>query len=300
MYEGYYGLCERPFDLTSNPRYLLLTAAHEEALTGLTYGLGSRAGIIVLAGEAGTGKTTVIRAALASLPEDAAIVTITNPILTPAEFQRALARGFGLSAAAETSKTVLLEELTAALRQALAADRATGLIVDEAHTATHELLEETRLLSNIETDEHKLLPVVLAGQPELTERLNRQDLRQLKQRVAVRCTLPLLTPRETAAYIAGRIAVAGGEVEGIFTPEAIALIHRAAAGVPRTINVIAANALVTGFAADVRPIGAATVAEACRDLDIGVPDDLAAPQTVGTREWFAGPAARHGSSWRTS
>src|SRR4029079_13508185 len=128
MYQRYYGLGERPFDLTSNPRYLLLTPAHEEALPALKNGLPSRAGIIVLAGEAGTGKTTVIRAALSSLPGDAAVVTITNPVLSPAESHRALARGFGLSAAAAGSKTTLLDELTAVLAEALAAGRQAGLI----------------------------------------------------------------------------------------------------------------------------------------------------------------------------
>jgi general secretion pathway protein A len=272
MYERYYGLRQRPFSLTSNPRYLLLTSAHAEALSSLQYGISCRLGIIVLVGEAGTGKTTVIRAAMASQPPGAQFVVINNPLLSRTEFFQHLAQGFGLSDGAMASKTRFLSEVTQVLEESARNGHQTSLIVDEAHALPYEILEEVRLLANIETDEDKLLPVVLAGQPELSERLNQPDLRQLKQRVALRCALRALTLKETAGYIAGRIGVAGGDAATLFTAEAVQLIHGYSRGVPRTISVICDNALVTGFATDERPIDVATVREVCRDLDLTFPD----------------------------
>ena len=271
MYERYYGLRERPFNLTSNPRYLLLTPTHTEGLSALQCGISSRRGIIVLVGESGTGKTTVIRAAVAS-QTDACFVLINNPLLTRSEFLQHLAEGFGLSDQAATSKPRFLSELTRMLETNLRNGGQAALIVDEAHVLPDEILEEIRLLANIETDEYKLLPVVLAGQPELADRLNSPTLRQLKQRVALRCSLGALQIKETAAYIAGRIRVAGGNPVTLFTPEAVELVHQCSKGLPRTISVICDNALVTGFAADERPVGRNTVLEVCRDLDIEVPE----------------------------
>jgi general secretion pathway protein A len=268
MYERFYGLRERPFNLTSNPRYLLLTTAHTEALSSLQYGLATRIGIIVLVGEAGTGKTTVLRAAMASQPAGHYFVLINNPLLSRSEFFQQLAEGFGLGFEAANSKTRFLSELTHTLERRVREGRRTSLIVDEAHALPYELLEEIRLLANIETDDEKLLPVVLAGQPELAERLNKPDLRQLKQRVALRCALRPLVLREAADYIAGRTTVAGGEAARLFTAEAVRLIYRYSGGVPRTISVICDNALVAGFAADERPVDADTVREVCRDLDL--------------------------------
>ena len=270
MYERYYGLRQRPFNLTSNPRYLLLTPAHAEALSSLQYGISSRIGIIVLLGEAGTGKTTVTRAAIASQPAASQFVQVNNPLLSRAEFFQHLVQGFGLSDKAADSKHHFLSELARTLEERVASGRQTGLIIDEAHALPYEILEEIRLLANMESDDDKLLPVVLAGQPELGDRLNKPELRQLKQRVALRCSLRTLRLRETAAYIAGRIGVAGGDAAKLFTAEAVHLIHRYSGGVPRTISVICDNALVTGFAADERPIGAAIVQEVCGDLDLEV------------------------------
>jgi general secretion pathway protein A len=270
MYERYYGLRERPFELTSNPRYLLLTPTHMEALSMLQYGISGRKGIIVLTGEAGTGKTTVVRAAMAS-QTGGRFVVMNNPLLTTGEFVQHLADGFSLSKKAAASKTRFLSELTRKLEEIALGGGQTALIVDEAQALSYELLEEVRLLANIETDEEKLLPVVLAGQPELAGRLNEQNLRQLKQRVALRCSLGLLQMKETVAYVAGRIRVAGGETE-LFTPEAVELIHMASRGVPRSISAICDNALIIGFAADEPCVSRHTVLQACRDLDLEVPD----------------------------
>jgi general secretion pathway protein A len=272
MYEGFYGLRERPFNLTSNPRYLLLTSKHAEGLNALQYGISSRIGIIVLVGEAGTGKTTIIRAAVASQAPGGRFVMVNNPLLSQAEFLEHLAQGFGLSDEAVASKTRFLSELRSTLQDSLRNGNHTALIVDEAHALPYEILEEIRLLANIETDDEKLLPVVLAGQPELGDRLNEPGLRQLKQRVALRCSLGSLQIRETAAYIAGRIRVAGGDAAQLFTPGAVELIHQCSRGLPRTISVICDNALVTGFAAAERPISRGTIVDVCRDLDLAVPD----------------------------
>src|SRR6266542_3224903 len=280
MYERYYGLRQRPFNLTSNPRYLLLTSAHAEALSSLQYGISSRLGIIVLVGEAGTGKTTVIRAAMASQPSGAQFVVMNNPLLSRTEFFQHLAQGFNLTDDAISSKTRFLSELTQVLEERARSGRQTALIVDEAHALPYEILEEVRLLANIETDEDKLLPVVLAGQPELGDRLNKPDLRQLKQRVALRCSLRTLTLKETAAYIAGRIGVAGGDAAKLFTGDAVQLIYRYSRGVPRTISVICDNALVTGFAADERPIDVETVREVCGDLDLKISEPMAEPRAM--------------------
>jgi general secretion pathway protein A len=269
MYERYYGLRERPFDLTPNPRFLFLTAKHREALSHLEYALSRRAGITVLTGEAGTGKTTLVHAALdEKRGQDACTVYMSNPLLTRQEFFEFLAWGFKLDFHAEGSKTRFLLELTQSLVDRQAAGGTSALIIDEAHCLSHELLEEIRLLANIETAADKLLPVVLVGQPELADRLNEPSLRQLKQRVALRCVLPALDATETAAYIANRVAVAGGDDESLFAPSAVESIFLYSRGIPRTVSVICDNALVTGFAADERPVSRQTVLEVCRDFDL--------------------------------
>jgi general secretion pathway protein A len=285
MYLEYYGLSELPFEITPNPRFLLLAPAQREALSNLQYGIASRKGLTLLLGEAGTGKTTLIRAAMKTLGDDGAhFVTVTNPMLTRTEFAEILASGFGLSDEARRSKAALLTELEAALTARRAAGRRTALVVDEAQCLPDELLEEIRLLSNIETDSEKLLPIILAGQPELSKRLNRPSLRQVKQRVTLRCELRALGLHETAAYISGRIRQAGGNSSQLFTREAVTLVHERARGIPRLINVICDNALVTGFAADRRPVSRDLVSDVCRDFDLSGFDaefsESSAPSTV--------------------
>src|SRR5678816_3624473 len=202
MYEKFYGLNERPFDLTPDPKYLFLTASHREALSNLEYGISARTGVTVLIGEAGTGKTTLIRATLEA--RDASktkAIYLNNPTLTRDEFLEFLAKEFQLPADVASSKTRLLGELEACLLELRRSEVTPALILDEAQSLPYELLEEIRLLANIETTREKLLLIVLAGQPELADRLNEPSLRQLKQRVALRCTLGSLTREETSAYI---------------------------------------------------------------------------------------------------
>jgi general secretion pathway protein A len=276
MYERFYGLHERPFELTPDPRYLFLSPGHAEALTMLQYGTCRRNGLTLLIGEAGTGKTTLVYAALErQRAENALHVFLTNPALTRDEFFDFLACGFGLSAEARTSKSRFLIELSASLAERSAAGGGAALIVDEAQCLSDAVLEEIRLLGNIETTSQKLLSIILIGQPELGERLNAPALRQLKQRVALRCTLAALDLAETTAYITTRLRVAGGGEPAIFGRAAIAATFAASGGIPRIISVVCENALINGFALGQRPIGVEVIAEVCRDHAIALPAESA-------------------------
>jgi general secretion pathway protein A len=269
MYERYFGLRERPFDLLPNPRFLYLAPRHREAFSNLQYALTAPKGLTLLLGEAGTGKTTLVQSVLAELDRDnVECVLISNPTLTRDEFYEHLATSFGLGPDVADSKTRFLFEFRKHLQARHAAGRLSALVLDEAQSLPYELLEEVRLLSNIETATVKLLNVVLAGQPELAARLNEPGLRQLKQRISLRCQIEPLTFQETAAYIAGRLRIAGGNPAAIFSREAILAIHEASGGIPRVVNVICDNALTGGFAAQVKPVLKATVDEVCRDFDL--------------------------------
>src|SRR6185436_13310121 len=269
MYESFYGFREPAFELTSNPRFLFLTAQHREALCHLEYGLSSAKPITVLIGDAGTGKSTLLRAALQSeMCRDVNCVFIDNPTLTRDEFVETLAARFDLGAKAMASKASLLASLETVIRQRYERGEVTALVVDEAQALPREIFEEIRLLANIETPTRKLLPVVLAGQPELAERLNDRSLRQLKQRIALRCELKPLDLPDTAMYIASRIRTAGGDPANIFTRQAVTLIHQHSHGLPRLISVICDNALTSGFALDQRPVDGHIVLEVCQDFDL--------------------------------
>jgi general secretion pathway protein A len=269
MYETFFGFRERPFELTPNPDYLVLTASHREALSNLQYAISAHKGVTLLTGEAGSGKTTLVRTALQRQASGVHGVHLHNPTLTRVEFAQMLAAHFSLSSDALTSKAVMLMELEALLHRRREAGETTVLVVDEAQSLPLELLEEIRLLVNIETNDEKLLSVILAGQPELADRLNQHELRQLKQRIALRCELHPLSLAETAAYLAGRIRAAGGVGAQVFTREAVSLVHEYSRGVPRIINVIADNALLGSFAAGERPVTSQLVREVCRDFHLG-------------------------------
>jgi len=275
MYERYFGFSSRPFDLVPDPRFLFWTAEHREVLCHLTYGITGRKGITLLIGEAGMGKTTLVRSALEWLEANGrasgGAVVVNNPRLTRDEFIEYLATAFGLSDQARTSKARFLVELTGRLTERQAAGAVSALIVDEAQALPDELLEETRLLANIETGTEKLLPLVLVGQPSLGDRLNTPTMRQLKQRVALRCALHPLDEALTVAYVESRIRTAGGDATKVFTPAALRAIYAASAGVPRTINVLCDNALVNAFAAQEQPIGEQLIREVCNDLDFTLP-----------------------------
>ncbi len=269
MYEQFFGLRERPFDLSPDPRFLVLTEAHQEALSNLEYGIASRKGMTLLIGETGTGKTTLIRAAIERQPARVHCVHLSNPTLSRAEFNEMLAVRFGLTPRAAKSKTVMLVELEELLHRRRTQGETTVLMIDEAQSLPLDLLEEVRLLVNIETNSDKLLSLIMAGQPELADRLNEPSLRQLKQRVALRCDLRPLTENEALGYVAGRIRAAGGTGANVFTRDAVTLIYEHAHGLPRLMSVIADNALVGGFAANQRPVTTRIVRDVCKDFDLG-------------------------------
>jgi general secretion pathway protein A len=271
MYLRFFGLRERPFDLTSNPKYVVMTPQHREALSTLDYGLSASNGITLLVGAAGTGKTTLLRTVLGSCgfsSKHTRAVFLNNPTLTRQEFLDSLAHGFQLTPEAARSKSRFLRELECALTECRRNDTIGALVVDEAQSLPYDLLEEVRLLANIQSKTETLLRVILAGQPGLADRLNDSELRQLKQRVGLRCALVPLDLRETALYIAHRISLAGGNPGDAFSRDAIIAIHERPGGIPRTINVLCENALLTGFAADQRPVGPELVLEVCRDFDL--------------------------------
>ena len=269
MYEQYYGVRERPFDLSSDTRFLFLSAQHHEALTHLRYGLSGRPGITVLVGEAGMGKSTLVRAALESTPAGPSkVALLSNPTLTRGEFYEYLAGEFEFAPEAAQSKTKFLASLALAIDDCRDKGGSLGLIVDEAQSLPHELLEELRLLTNTEGVSGRSLTLLLVGQPELSARMEDPSLRQLKQRVALRAELRPFTLKETAGYISSRITVAGGRADAVFTRDAVIGIHEAARGLPRTISVICDNALVTGFADNVKPVGRDIVATVCADFHL--------------------------------
>ena len=270
LYGPFFGLLEAPFDLTPNPRFLFLTPKQREALGNLRYALATSKGFTLILGEAGTGKTTLVRTALAGIQDTPSrYVLVNNPTLGRQEFYEFLAREFKLSTQATLSKARFLAELQQDVEARFAAGGLTGLIVDEAQSMPHELLEEIRLLGNIETATNKLLNIVLCGQPELAERLNQTSLRQLKQRVSLRCELQPLSLGETASYISGRLRIAGGAPRDIFTRDAVVAIYEGSSGIPRTINVICDNALIGGFAAQLKPVPVEIVEDVCHDFDLG-------------------------------
>jgi type II secretory pathway predicted ATPase ExeA len=269
VYQRFYGLRELPFELTPNRNFLYLTPMHREALSNLEYGLFSAKSITLLLGEAGTGKTTLLRAALESERcRNVRCIYLSNPALTPDDFVRTLAARLALGPRIGKSKALLLEGLERELRERRARGEITALVVDEAQTLSNSLLEEVRLLANIETPTEKLLPLVLAGQQELGVRLEEPGLRQLKQRISLRCQLKPFELSDTAAYIGCRLSMAGGVPSRLFTREAVKVIHEHSGGIPRVISVICDNALVSGMAVGRQPVDQGLVLEVCRDLHL--------------------------------
>ena len=249
MYYQYFGLAESPFSISVNPRYLFMSPRHREALAHLLYGVGSGGGFILLTGEVGTGKTTINRALLEQLPDNVDLAIVLNPALSAVELLASVCDELEIDYPKAGDS---LKQLTDALHRFLLANhqagRRTVLMIDEAQHLDFEVLEQIRLLTNLETDHEKLLQIILIGQPELTAKLARPELRQLNQRITARYDLQPLNPRETAAYIRHRLEVAGlpGSQE-LFPPGVVRAIHKRAQGIPRQINLLCDRALMGAY-----------------------------------------------------
>ncbi|HEX7081142.1 MAG TPA: AAA family ATPase [Gammaproteobacteria bacterium] len=249
MYTEFFGLNEKPFSITPDPRYLYLSRRHADALAHLIYGISESGGFIQLTGEVGTGKTTLIRSLLEQLPEKAEIALILNPQLSAKEFLESICEELGTPLPEESSQRALIGALNGHLLKAHAEGRRIVLIVDEAQTLGPELLEQVRLLTNLETATQKLLQIILIGQPELRDLLGRPEMRQVAQRVTGRYHLEPLSRVETDAYVRHRMRVAGCQ-SPVFTPSAIRQLYRSSGGIPRLINVVADRALLAAYTRD--------------------------------------------------
>lgn len=267
MYAEFYGLRELPFALTPDPRFIYFTPSHTEVMANLHYGIESGKGLIVVTGEVGTGKTTILRWMMQRLDRTVLVAYIFNPRLSVAEFYQHVATLLDIQK--WQTKSELLLELGRALESRHSRGLRTVLIVDEAQGLSTHVLEEIRLLSNFESDTAKQLQIVLTGQPELREVLNRPELRQLKQRIALRCLIkPLPNVEETDRYITSRLLVAGAERTDIFSPGAIDYIFRCSEGIPRNINNLCDNALLTGYAASETTISRNSIEEVAETFDM--------------------------------
>jgi general secretion pathway protein A len=271
MYNAFFGFRESPFNLSPDPEFLYRSPQHEEALANLIYGVRSRKGFIVLTGEVGTGKTTMLECLRDYLDQQRIeFGFIFNSRLTADQFFEMIAYDLDLQCDRK-SKTEVLFALNSLLIEQSERGRTAVLIVDEAHNLEWDVLEEIRLLGNLENRQGKLLQIILAGQPELDRKLDAPNLRQLKQRIVLRCTLKPLTRQETHEYIDARLTRAGLTGQTIFSPAIIDEIEARSNGIPRLINAICDNLLVTAFAMEQRSTSFQMLDEVCRDMRLGQP-----------------------------
>jgi general secretion pathway protein A len=267
VYRDFYGLKELPFALTPDPRFIYFTPSHTEVMANLHYGIESGKGLVVVTGEVGTGKTTILRWMMQRLDRTVLVAYVFNPRLTVPEFYQ------HITTLLDVQKWETKSELLIALGRTLESRHSRGLrtvlIIDEAQGLSTYVLEEIRLLSNFESDTAKQLQIILTGQPELRDVLNQTDLRQLKQRVALRCEIkPLPNVEETERYITSRLLVAGAERTDIFSPGAVDYIFRCSEGIPRQINNLCDNSLLAGFSAGEQVIGRAIIEEVADTFDM--------------------------------
>jgi general secretion pathway protein A len=275
MYKKFFGLKENPFNVNPDPRYLYLTPNTQEALACLTYGIETRKGFILLTGEVGTGKTTLINKLLEWLHKERVFTAfVFNPRLSVSQFFDFMMADFGIPCETHQKGQMLLKLNQWLLERYQAGERAV-LVVDEAQNLSPQMLEEIRLLTNLETSTEKLLQIVLAGQPELEQKLNQPQLRQLRQRITLRAKTRQLTLEETRGYIEERMRIAGADNPDIFSPEAVAAVHHYARGIPRVTNLLCEHALVSSFVDQKNPVPAEIVEEVARDFDLHIVDPLA-------------------------
>jgi general secretion pathway protein A len=269
VYQEYYGLKESPFDITPNPRFLFYSTKHREAFNHLLYGIRERKGFVQVTGEVGAGKTTLCRAMLEQLDGKFSTALILNPVLNADELMKAIATEFGLSVRG-LDRLDTLSALNHFLLEQVQQGKDSVLIIDESQDLTDELLEQVRLLSNLETDNRKLLQIVLLGQPELRERLNNPRLRQLRQRITVRYHLRSLSRFEVREYVHHRLQVSGANGAPYFTPAALWRVHHYSHGIPRLVNAVCDKALLAGFVRQSERIDFGMVGNAVRELEGGI------------------------------
>lgn len=278
MYLEYYGLIRPPFEMTPDPAFLVLGDVHREGLATLTYSVKARKGFVLLTGEVGTGKTTLLHALLSQLDASTASAFVFNPRLTPLDFFRVMFEELGIETPCQTKAEYLIT-LNRFLIDRLARDLPTLLIVDEAQNLSAEMLEEIRLLSNLETPTSKLLQIMLVGQPELNDMLARPELRQLRQRIVLRHHLRPFGPEETVLYVEERLRLAGYTGQELFRRSALRELQRVTGGVPRLINIVCDGALLLGYARDWSRLGPDAIREVAHDLALPVADSNARTQT---------------------
>lgn len=266
MYLEFYNLREFPFNITPDPRFLYLAPHHKEAYEHLMYGINQRKGFIELTGEVGSGKTTLCRAVLSNLGKDVETALILNPSLSETQLLRAMLNDFGIEARGR-DRLAYIEKLNEFLLERNREGTNVALMIDEAQDLSPQVMEQVRLLSNLETDQHKLIQIVLCGQPELEKRLARPDLRQLRQRITVRYHIPPLTQEDTMMYIRHRLWVAGSDGSIVFDSGAVREVFKYSKGGPRLINAVSDNALLAGYVARTRHIDARCVRKAIDQLE---------------------------------
>jgi len=277
MYKKFFGLRENPFNVNPDPRFLFSTRHTEEAFAVLTYGIQARKGFITLTGEVGTGKTTLLNKLLDWLHEQSlATAFVFNSRLNVTQFLDFMMADFGIACDTRLKSQVLIR-LNQWLLERYRAGETAVLIVDEAQNLSPQVLEEIRLLTNLETATEKLLQIVLSGQPELEHKLNQPGLRQLRQRITLRCRTYPLTMEETAGYIQERLRVGGADGAAIFSSEAVEAAHRYARGIPRVVNLLCEHALISAFVDQKRPVQVGTIDEVAREFDLHRIDPIAQP-----------------------
>jgi type II secretory pathway predicted ATPase ExeA len=296
VYKSFYKLTSNPFGSSPDPRFLYMMPHTREALAGLEYGISTRKGFMVLVGEVGTGKTTLLRRALSGFdPQRVFTSFVFNPLLEPLDFLEFVMTDFGIPPA-ERNKSAMLMQLNRWLVERFRHQETCVILVDEAQNLSWELFEEIRLLTNLETSSEKLLQIVLSGQPELQDKLRQPKVRQLRQRISMWCRTQAITEHQTGAYIAQRLLIAG-TAEEIFLPEAVEAIYRASQGIPRLINLVCEHALMLGYVEQAKKISLAMVMEVANDLDLDMQPFLVStaqasesPRHAGS-ESFAFPVA---------
>jgi len=277
MYKSFYGLKENPFNVNPDPRFLYLTKQIEEALTGLMYGIQTRKGFITLTGEVGTGKTTLVNRLLDWLHHrNARTAFLFNSRMNSNQLFDFILAEFDI-ACESRSKSQQLLKLNHWLLERYRLGETVVLIIDEAQNLTYPVLEEIRLLTNLETSTDKLLQIVLSGQPELEEKLKLPQLRQLRQRIMLRCRTSTLSQEQTQEYIAERLRIAGASGEPIFSPKAVETIHLYSLGIPRVINLLCEHSLVNAFVEHERPIQSKTVEEVAHEFQLDEVEPVAPP-----------------------